>query len=58
MQRGFLYLVVIMDWAMRTAPSWRFSNTQDSVGSMGIVVKDATTLACVEHTWRGGCCGE
>ena len=30
MRRGFQYLVVIMDWATRTALSWRLSNTQDS----------------------------
>ena len=30
MHRGFLYLVVIMDWATRTALSWRLSNTLDS----------------------------
>jgi putative transposase len=30
MQRGFHYLVAIMDWATRTVLSWRLSNTQDS----------------------------
>ena len=30
MQRGFQYLVVIMDWATRTVLSWRLSNTLDS----------------------------
>ena len=30
MHRGFLYLVVIMDWATRTGLSWRLSNTLDS----------------------------
>ena len=30
MQRGFQYLVVVMDWATRTALSWRLSNTLDS----------------------------
>ena len=30
MQRGFLYLVAVMDWATRTVLSWRLSNTQDS----------------------------
>ena len=29
MQRGFLYLVAIMDWATRTVLSWRLSNTMD-----------------------------
>ena len=27
MRRGFLYLVVVMDWATRKALSWRVSNT-------------------------------
>jgi putative transposase len=30
MQRGFLYLVAIMDWATRKVLSWRLSNTMDS----------------------------
>ena len=30
MQRGFQYLVVIMDWATRTVLSWRLTNTLDS----------------------------
>jgi putative transposase len=30
MQRGFQYLVLVMDWATRTALSWRLSNTLDS----------------------------
>ena len=30
MQRGFLYLVVIMDWATRKILSWRLSNTMDT----------------------------
>lgn len=30
MQRGFQYLVVIMDWASRAALSWRLSNSLDS----------------------------
>ena len=30
MQRGYQYLVAIMDWATRTALSWRLSNTLDS----------------------------
>ncbi len=29
MRRGFLYLVVIMDWASRKVLSWRISNTMD-----------------------------
>lgn len=30
-QRGFLYLVAIMDWATRHVLAWRLSNTQDAV---------------------------
>jgi len=30
MRRGFLYLVVIMDWASRRVLSWRLSNTLDT----------------------------
>ena len=29
MQRGFLYLVAIMDWATRRVLAWRLSNTMD-----------------------------
>ena len=29
-QRGFLYLVAIMDWATRHVLSWRLSNTMDT----------------------------
>ena len=30
MQKGFLYLVVVMDWATRHVLSWRLSNTMDA----------------------------
>lgn len=30
MQRGFLYLVAIMDWATRRVLAWRLSNTMDA----------------------------
>ena len=30
MQKGFLYLVAVMDWAMRHVLSWRLSNTMDA----------------------------
>ncbi len=29
-QRGFLYLVAIMDWATRHVIAWRLSNTMDA----------------------------
>ncbi len=30
MRRGFLYLVVIMDWATRKVLAWRLSNTLEA----------------------------
>ena len=30
MEKGFMYLVAIMDWATRTVLSWRLSNTMDT----------------------------
>jgi len=30
MQRGFLYLVAVMDWASRKVLAWRLSNTMDT----------------------------
>src|SRR3954467_7238557 len=30
MQRGFLYLVAVMDWATRKVLSWQVSNTMDA----------------------------
>jgi len=30
MKRGFLYLVVVMDWASRKVLAWRLSNTMDA----------------------------
>src|SRR3974390_2837586 len=30
MQRGFMYLVAIMDWASRKVLAWRLSNTMDT----------------------------
>ena len=30
MQRGFLYLVAIMDWYSRKVPAWRLSNSMDA----------------------------
>ncbi len=30
LQRGFLYLVAVMDWATRKVLSWRVSNTMDA----------------------------
>ena len=30
LQRGFLSLVAVMDWASRTVRSWRLSNTLDA----------------------------
>jgi putative transposase len=30
MQRGFMYLIAIMDWATRKVLSWRLTNTLDT----------------------------
>ncbi len=30
MERGYLYLVAIMDWASRKVLAWRLSNTMDT----------------------------
>ena len=30
LQRGFLYLVAVMDWASRTVLAWRLSNTLEA----------------------------
>ncbi|MDA2912284.1 DDE-type integrase/transposase/recombinase, partial [Nitrospiraceae bacterium AH_259_D15_M11_P09] len=30
LQRGFLYLVAVMDWASRKVLSWRLSNTREA----------------------------
>jgi len=32
-QRGFLYLVAIMDWAIRYVLAWRLSNMLDAVSA-------------------------
>ena len=40
MRRGFLYLVAIMDWAMRKVLAWRLSNTMD-VGFCVMALEEA-----------------
>jgi transposase InsO family protein len=40
MRRGFLYLVVIMDWYSHKVLSWRLSNTMDA-GFCVEALKDA-----------------
>ena len=42
LQRGFLYLVAVMDWASRKVLSWRLSNTLD-----------AKARPREEFSWRG-----
>lgn len=44
MQRGFLYLTVIMDWATRKVLAWRLSNTLDAEPCV-----DALTEAIARH---------
>jgi len=43
MQKGFLYLVVVMDWATRHVLSWRLSNTMDA-GFCVDALKEAINL--------------
>ncbi len=67
MRRGFLYLVVIMDWASRKVLSWRLSNTMDSDFCVD-VLEDAfarygkpeifsTRQAPSKMGWIDGCSG-
>ena len=44
MQRGFLYLTIIMDWATRKVLTWRLSNTLDAEPCV-----DALTEAIARH---------
>ncbi len=44
MRRGFLYLVAVMDWAMREVLAWRVSNTMDTAFCI-----DALEEALVRH---------
>ncbi len=39
-QRGFLYLVAIMDWATRHVLAWRLSNSMDVQGAALLYTKD------------------
>ena len=47
-QRGFLYLVAVMDWATRRVLSWRLSNTHDAR-----FCTDALTEALERYTDHG-----
>ena len=47
-QRGFLYLVAVMDWATRRVLSWRLSNTHDAR-----FCTDALTEALERYTDQG-----
>ena len=44
MQKGFMYLVAIMDWATRFLLSWRLSKSMDA----------GFCLDALEDTLRGG----
>ncbi len=48
-QRGFLYLVAVMDWATRHVLAWRLSNTMDA----GFCV-EALAEALARHLRREG----
>jgi uncharacterized circularly permuted ATP-grasp superfamily protein len=47
MARGFLYLVVVMDWVSRYVLAWRLSNLLDA--SFCIELVDGRDLVCVDH---------
>jgi len=47
MDKGFIYLVVIMDWYSRKILSWRLSNSMDVVSVLMHWMKPYTTLAAL-----------
>jgi hypothetical protein len=51
MRRGFLYLVVIMDWATRKVLAWRLSNTMD-VGFCVMALEEALARFAKSLTTR------
>ena len=51
MQRGFLYLVPIMDWHSRKVLSWRLSNTMDA-GFYVEALKEATVKISMDGRGR------
>jgi len=46
MERGFCYLVAVMDWASRMVLSWRLSNTLDSAFCADALEEAITTYGC------------
>ena len=51
MRRGFLYLVVIMDWATRKVLAWRLSNTLEADFCVEALNEALSTIS----SWNG--CG-
>jgi len=46
MERGFCYLVAVMDWASRMVLSWRVSNTLDSAFCVDALEEALSTYGC------------
>jgi len=46
MERGFCYLVAVMDWASQMVLSWRLSNTLDSAFCADALEEAITTYGC------------
>jgi putative transposase len=46
MERGFCYLVAVMDWASRMVLSWRLSNTLDSAFCVDVLEEALSTYGC------------
>ncbi len=46
MERGFCYLVAVMDWASRMVLSWRLSNTLDSAFCVDALEEALSTYGC------------
>ncbi len=46
MERGFCYLVAVMDWASRMVLSWRASNTSDSAFCVDALEEALSTYGC------------
>lgn len=53
MERGFLYLVAIMDWYSRRVLSWRLSNSMDA-GPCVEALEEAMARQAGDHEYRPG----
>jgi putative transposase len=55
-QRGFLYLVAIMDWASRHVLAWRLSNTMDVGFCVEALNEALARYGIAWHTWLAKAC--